>query len=161
MSEQFDPFPLDSSERFDNGSDPQLRPFIRGRIDGVVELAGHSGAEAQRLTAMVYASIEEFLPTRVQWGSAYWARVYDHTDRYLQAHDSPQDARRRLDEIARTEALHRSKDGAGVLVRTALLRRYRGDWVGVAEPNPLENVTGTELSAAADELLRNEQSGAA
>lgn len=70
-----DSLPLDVSEHSQYGVDPQLRPFIRCRIEETVEAAGHQGAEAQRLAAMVCASIDEFLPTRVQWASAYWARV--------------------------------------------------------------------------------------
>lgn len=148
-----DPFPLDSSGHFEHGADPQLRPFIRRRIEETVEAAGHTGAEAQRLAAMVCASIDEFLPTRVQWASAYWARVYNHTDRYLQVHDTAQQARQRLDEINRTEWLRPPKNGPGILVRTAMLRRYRGEWVGSAEPNPLEHVQASDVTAAAQELL--------
>lgn len=150
-----DTSPMDASEGSERGADPHLRPFIRRRIEETVEAAGHSGAEAQRLAAMVCASIDEFLPTRVQWGSASWVRVYNHTDRYLQAHDNVVDARRRLDEIARTESLHRSKDGSGILVRTGLLRRYRGEWTGVVEPNPLEDAISTDLESAAQLLLTN------
>ncbi|WP_162625527.1 hypothetical protein [Mycolicibacterium llatzerense] len=153
----FDTSPRDASEGSERGVDPQLRPFIRRRIEETVEAAGHSGAEAQRLAAMVCASIDEFLPTRVQWGSATWVRVHNHTDRYLQTHNSVDEARRRLDEIARTESLHRSKDGSGILVRTGLLRRYRGEWTGVVEPNPLEAVSATDLASAADLLLADER----
>lgn len=149
----FDTSPSDASEYSVRGVDPQLRPFIRRRIEETVEAAGHTGAEAQRLAAMVCASIDEFLPTRVQWGSASWVRVHNHTDRYLRVHGSIRDARQRLDEIARTESMHRSGDGAGILVRTGLLRRFRGEWVGVAEPNPLEAVTATDLESAAQGLL--------
>lgn len=150
-----DTSPMDASEGSERGVDPDLRPFIRRRIEETVEAAGHSGAEAQRLAAMVCASIDEFLPTRVQWGSASWVRVYNHTDRYLQVYDNVVDARRRLDEIARTESLHRSKDGSGILVRTGLLRRYRGEWTGVVEPNPLEDAISTDLESAAQLLLAN------
>lgn len=149
----FDTSPADASEHSERGADPHLRPHIRRRIEETVEAAGYSGVEAQRLAAMVYASIDEFLPTRVQWGSASWVRVHNHTDRYLHIHDSVQSARQRLDTIARTESLHRSKDGAGILVRTGLLRRYRGEWVGVVEPNPLEAVTATDLASAAGAIL--------
>ncbi|TXI51935.1 hypothetical protein [Mycolicibacterium mageritense] len=138
-----------------------MRPHIRRRIEETVEAAGHSGAQAQQLAAMVYASIEEFLPTRVQWGSASWVRVYNHTDRYLHVHDSVQSARQRLDDIASTESLHRSKDGAGILVRSGLLRRYRGDWVGVVEPNPLESATATDLASAVQQLLGGDPTAAA
>lgn len=153
----FDTSPTDSSEGSERGADPYLRPFVRRRIEQAVEAAGHSGAEAQRLATMVYASIDEFLPTRVQWGSASWVRVHNHTDRYLQSHDTVHDARQRLDEIARTESLHRSRDGSGTLVRTGLLRRYRGEWTGVAEPNPLEAVTAADLASAAQMLLADER----
>lgn len=150
--------PLDVSEHSQYGVDPQLRPFIRCRIEETVEAAGHQGAEAQRLAAMVCASIDEFLPTRVQWASAYWARVRNHTDRYLRVHAGPREARQRLDEIERTERLHRSKDGSGILVRTGILRRYRGEWVGLAEPNALETVPPGDVVAAAQEFLSNERS---
>ena len=63
--------------------DPLLRPYIRRRIEETVEAAGHTGAEAQRLAAMVCASVDEFRSTRVEWASAYWATVHNHTDRYL------------------------------------------------------------------------------
>ncbi len=149
----FDTSPADAAEHSERGADPQLRPFIRRRIEETVEAAGYRGAESQRLAAMVCAALDEFLPTRVQWGSASWVRVHNHTDRYLQAHDNVHDARQRIDQIARTESLHRSKDGSGILVRTGLLRRYRGEWTGVDEPNPLEAVTATDLASAAQRLL--------
>lgn len=145
--------PSDSSEHSQQGVDQHLLPVIRRRIEETVEAAGYKGAEGQRLATMVSASIGEFLPTRVEWASAYWARVNNHTDRYLQVHPSPQDARRRIDQIECTESLHSSKDGRGILVRTGLLRRYRGDWVGLAEPNPLESVTPGDVASAAQTLL--------
>lgn len=153
----FDTSPTDAPEGSERGADPQLRPFIRSRIEQTIEDAGYSGAESQRLAAMVYASIDEFLPTRVQWASASWVRVHNHTDRYLQTRNHLGDARQRLDEIARTESQHRSKDGTGILVRTGLLRRYRGEWTGVAEPNPLEDVTADDLTSAAGRLLADER----
>lgn len=149
----FDTSPRDASEHSEHGTDPQLRPFIRRRIEETVEAAGHTGAEAQRLAAMVCASLDELLPTRVQWASASWIRVYNHTDRYLQTHRTVEEARARLDEIARTESQHRTQDGTGILVRTGLLRRYRGEWVGLAEPNPLEAVSATDLTSAVQKML--------
>ncbi len=153
----FDTSPMDAPEGSQRGADPQLKPFIRSRIEQTIEDAGYSGVEAQRLAAMVSASIDEFLPTRVQWASACWVRVHNHTDRYLQTHSHLADAHQRLDEIARSESQHRSEDGSRILVRTGLLRRYRGEWTGVAEPNPLEDVTADDLTSAAGLLLADER----
>lgn len=144
--------PSDSQEGSSRGRDENLLNAIRGRVENSVENAGVTGADTQRLTSMVMAAIEEFLPTRVEWASAYWLRIHNHTDRYLTVHDTNADARRRLDEIARRE-LRPDPSSEATFVRAALLRRYRGEWIGNDEPNPLEDVSTTDLVAAARELL--------
>lgn len=155
----FDSSPTDASEHSVRGADPELKPFIRRRIEETVETAGHTGAEAQRLAAMVCASIDEFLPTRSSGRRRRGCGCTTTPNRYLQTHDSVADARQRLAEIARTESRHRYGDGEQILVRSGLLRRYRGEWVGVNEPNPLEETTITDLALAVERLLGGDHAG--
>lgn len=144
--------PADSREGSPRDRDDNLSVAIRGRIENAVEDAEVCGADAQRMTSMIMAAIEEFLPTRVQWASAYWLRVHNHTDRYLQVHPNVAEAHRRLDEIGRRELRPATESGA-TFVRAALMRRYRGEWTGNDEPNPLEDASTAEVVDAAQAIL--------